>query len=128
MNNLRERIKIREEVIKEINDFLLDPGNEITNRLLEIVEKYGGPDEINRKANEARKLDNLFARLKEDKSPYLKDLEWLTEQRESGAFIKLADYRKKILAHGFSYIDLLLPKPFFALFYRANVSVFHEDS
>ncbi len=99
MNNLRERIKIREEAIKEINDFLLDPENELINKLLETIEKYGGPEEINRKAREARKLENLLARLKEEKSPYFKDLEWLTEQRESGAFIKLADYRKKILGN-----------------------------
>jgi hypothetical protein len=97
MNNLRERITIREDVIEEINDFLLDPGNGLINKLLEIVRGYGGPEEINRKANEARKMENLLARLEEEKSPYRKDLEWLTEQRESGAFVKLADYRKKIL-------------------------------
>lgn len=97
MNNLQERITIREDVIKEINDFLLDPGNGLINKLLEIVERYGGPEEINRKANEARKMENLLAHLEEEKSPYLKDLEWLTEQRESGAFVKLADYRRNIL-------------------------------
>ena len=97
MNNLLERITIREDVIEEINNFLLDPGNELINKLLEVVERYGGPEEINRKANEARKMENLLARLEEEKSPYRKDLEWLTQQRESGAFVKLADYRKKIL-------------------------------
>lgn len=48
-------------------------------------------------AREARKLENLLARLKEQGSPYLADLEWLTEQCDRGAFIKLVDYRKKIL-------------------------------
>jgi hypothetical protein len=97
MSDLRERLKISEERLREVNDFILDPENELINSLLEIVEKYGGPEEINRKADDARKLENLLGRLKEEKSPYLKDLQWLTEQRDSGAFIKLGDYRKKIL-------------------------------
>ena len=97
MSNLREQLKISEERLREINDFILDPENELINSLLELVEKYGGPEEINRKATEARKLENILTRLKEEKSPYLADLQWLTEQRDSGAFIKLADYRKKIL-------------------------------
>jgi len=97
MADLRERLKINEERLKEVNDFILDPDNELINRLLEIVEKYGGPEEINRKANEARKLENLLTRLKEEKSPYLADLEWLTEQRDSGTFITVSDYRRKIL-------------------------------
>ncbi len=97
MSNLRERLKISEERLREVNDFILDPENELINSLLEVVEKYGGPEEINRKADDARKLENLLGRLKEEKSPYLADLQWLTEQRDSGAFIKLGDYRKKIL-------------------------------
>jgi len=97
MSNLRERLKISEERLREVNDFILDPENDLINSLLEVVKKYGGPEEINRKATEARKLDNILTRLKEENSPYLADLQWLTEQRDSGAFIKLADYRKKIL-------------------------------
>jgi hypothetical protein len=97
MSNLRERLKISEERLREVNDFILDPENDLINSLLEVVKKYGGPEEINRKATEARKLDNILTRLKEEKSPYLADIQWLTEQRDSGAFIKLADYRKKIL-------------------------------
>lgn len=97
MTDLRERLRISKERLKEINDFILDPNNELINKLLEIVEKYGGPEEINRKAHEARKLENLLARLKQESSPYLADLEWLTQQRDTGAFVKISDYRKKIL-------------------------------
>ena len=97
MTDLRERLRISEERLKEINDFILDPNNELINKFLEIVEKYGGPEEINRKAHEARKLENLLARLKQENSPYLADLEWLTQQRDAGAFVKISDYRKKIL-------------------------------
>lgn len=97
MSNLRERLAISPERLKEINDFILDEDNKLVSDLIEIVEKYGGPEQINRKASEARKLENLLDRLKKEDSPYLADVEWLKEQCDSGAFIKMADYRKKIL-------------------------------
>jgi hypothetical protein len=97
MTDLRERLRISEQRLKEVNDFILDPNNDLITRFLEIVDKYGGPEEINKKANEARNLKNLVDRLKEEGSPYLADLKWLTEQRDAGAFIKIGDYRNKIL-------------------------------
>jgi hypothetical protein len=97
MSNLRERLIIGPERLKEINDFMMTEENKLVGDLIEIVEKYGGPDEINRKANEARKLENLLGRLKKEDSPYLSDVEWLMKQCDSGAFIKMADYREKIL-------------------------------
>ena len=83
----------------EINSFLLNPNNEWISGLIEIVEKFGGPEEINRKAKEARKLDNLMERLKQQRSPYLENLEWLVAQRDKNAFINITDYRKKILGN-----------------------------
>ena len=62
-----------------------------------IVERYGGPEEINRKASEARQLDNLMARLRDESSPYLADVEWLIEQRDEGAFVSMEEYRRKVL-------------------------------
>ncbi len=97
MSALKDRLRIKEENLKEINDFLLKEDNPIINGLLRIVEKYGGVDEINRKAQEARKLENLMGRLKRKNSPYVKDLEWLIEQRDRGAFISIPEYREKIL-------------------------------
>ncbi len=97
MSDLRERLRIPPERVEEINQFLLDPENELVNEFLKIVEKYGGPDEINRKAAQARDLNNLKRRLKEIDSPYLVDLQWLEEQRDKGAFVSLDNYRKKIL-------------------------------
>ena len=97
MSNLRELLKISEERVAEINALLADPSNEIVNELLEVVERYGGPQEINRKAAEARKLENLMARLAEENSPYVDGLNWLAEQRDQGAFVNMADYYKKIL-------------------------------
>ncbi len=97
MSNLRKRLTISPERLKEINDFILAEDNKLVTDLIEIVEKYGGPEQINRKASEARKLENLLERLKKADSPYLVDVEWLMEQCDSGAFIKMADYHKKIL-------------------------------
>ncbi len=97
MSDLRKRLTVSPERLKEINDFILAEDNKLVSDLIDIVEKYGGPEEINRKASEARKLENLLARLKKEDSPYLADVEWLMQQCDSGAFIKMADYRKKIL-------------------------------
>lgn len=97
MADLRQRLRISSGRLDEINNFLVDPGNPLINRLLEIVDRFGGPDEINRKAREAGSLDNLTARLKEKKSAYVADLEWLAAQRDADAFISLSDYRSKIL-------------------------------
>ncbi|QEE15590.1 hypothetical protein DSAG12_01416 [Promethearchaeum syntrophicum] len=97
MQNLIDKLKINNENVKTINNFLLDPENPLMKSVLETINKYGTPEEINRKAKEAGKLENLMNRLKAKNSPYVKDLEWLIEQKEKGAFIKLEDYYKKIL-------------------------------
>lgn len=97
MTDLRPRLQISSARLEEINSFLLDPNNPLINRLLEIVDKFGGPDEINRKALEAGSLESLMWRLKTKRSPYLADLEWLIAQRDARAFISLADYRQKIV-------------------------------
>jgi DNA-binding phage protein len=97
MTNLRENLRISQEAVEEINDFLTDPNNELINDLLAIVERYGGPEEINRKASEARRLENLMARLQDEGSPYLADVEWLMEQRDKEAFVSMEEYRQKVL-------------------------------
>jgi len=64
---------------------------------LDVIEKYGGVDEINRKGEEAGKLDTILGKLREKKSPYMKDLEWLTEKRDNNEFISIKDFRRKVL-------------------------------
>ena len=78
--------------------FLLNPDMRVVNDLLDVVAKYGTPEEINAKAAEARKLPNLLRRLKSQDSPYVKDIEWLTAQRDAGAFVTVADFRRTVLA------------------------------
>jgi len=97
LDSLGEKLRIKEDNLKEINDFLLRKDNPLTNGLFKIIEKYGGVEEINRKAKEARKLENLMKRLEKRKSPHVKDLEWLVKQRDKEAFISIPDYRRKIL-------------------------------
>lgn len=97
LGKIEERLRVNEESVREVNEFLLRKDNPLTNSLFKIVEKYGGVDEINRKAKESRKLENLIGRLEKRKSPFVKDLEWLIEQRDKNSFISISDYRRKIL-------------------------------
>ncbi|MEE8594076.1 MAG: hypothetical protein V3T03_08115 [Candidatus Bipolaricaulota bacterium] len=97
MSDLRQRLAISADHLQQINRFLTDPHSEVINDLLRIVERHGGPEEINRKADVARRLPNLMARLKESGSPYLADLEWLIEQRDAGAFVSIDGFRKDVL-------------------------------
>ena len=94
---LRDKLAISEDQLKTINDFLTNPDNALINGFMKVIDKYGGVDEINRKAREAGKLENLMGRLKAKNSPYFQDLEWLIDQRDRGTFISIADYRRKIL-------------------------------
>ena len=96
-NNIRNKLTITNRRLDEINAFLTDPDNKLVNNLLSVIDKYGGPEEINKKARESGKLENLMKKLKEKNSNYVKDLEWLIEQRDNGNFITIDEYRKKIL-------------------------------
>jgi hypothetical protein len=95
--DLRERLGIDEENLREINKFLLQKDNPLIDDVLQIVERHGGVEEINRKAKEARRIENLMGRLERRRSPFVKDLEWLTKNRDEEAFISIPEYWKKIL-------------------------------
>lgn len=97
MDDLRDRLKISNESLREINEFLLNEDNRLVNGLLEIVDEHGGVDEINRRAREAGRIDSLVGRLENDRSPFVRELEWLTKQRDKRAFISIPDYRRKAL-------------------------------
>jgi hypothetical protein len=97
MAHLRDALKIPVDRLDMINQWLTDPNNELINQMLKVVERYGGPAEINRKASQARELGNLLARLNDEKSPYVKDLDWLTEQRDKGSFVSMEEYYSRVL-------------------------------
>ncbi len=94
---LRERLRIPPDRLDAINALLLDPGAKVINDLLDVVARYGTPEEINARAAEARKLPNLLARLEAAGSPYLQDVKWLMAQRDAGAFVSVAEYRRAVL-------------------------------
>src|SRR5450759_704304 len=107
-DELRARLHIPQERLDAINSLLLDPESQVVNDLLDVVAKYGSPEEINARAAEARQLPNLLARLRAEDSPYLADVEWLAAQRDAGAFVSEAEYRRSVLgerAAGMSFKD-----------------------
>jgi hypothetical protein len=102
---IRQLLKIPSERLDAINAILLDPDLRVVNDFLSVVEKYGTPEEINRKAGQASQLPALLKRVQETKPDYLKDLEWLEGQRDRGAFISIPDYRRKVLGERADSLD-----------------------
>ena len=96
-NDIRKKLSIEKNRLDEINNFLLDPNNKIINEFISIVEKYGTPSEINKKSQNARNIENLMNRLSEKNSPYIRDLEWLINQKENNSFVSIDEYRRNIL-------------------------------
>lgn len=96
-NQLRALLEIPYERLDEINAVLLDPNSKVVNNFLDVVKKYGTPDEINQKAAHARQLPVLLERVKEVNPNYMGDLNWLQEMRQQEKFISVADYRRKVL-------------------------------
>ncbi|MBY8984232.1 MAG: hypothetical protein KGD65_04120 [Candidatus Lokiarchaeota archaeon] len=105
MFDLREKLKISENALNSLNNFILDKNNPLINNLIQIIEKYGGIDEINDKAREASNLDNISHKLENKNPDYLKDIEWLIEQRDRNSFINILDYKKQILGNRFNEIN-----------------------
>ncbi len=95
--NLRRRLEIPPDRVDALNAVLLNPDMRVIEDFLAVVEKYGTPEEINAKAAAARQLTVLRERVRERSPAYLDDLDWLVEQRDRGAFITVADYRRKVL-------------------------------
>jgi hypothetical protein len=96
-DNLRDLLRIPTSRLEDINAVLLDPNTIAINDFLEVVAKFGTPEEINRKAAQAREMSALRQRVEDTHTAYLADLDWLIEQRDAGAFITISDYRRKVL-------------------------------
>lgn len=105
MENLRKKLKIPEHAIKEINAFILDEENVLINDLMEVIEKYGGVEEINKKAKEARDLDSILHRLDNKFPEKAEDLRWLIKQRDKNKFISVPDYKRKVLGNNVNQMD-----------------------
>jgi len=94
---LRSRLEIPYENLQAINQVLLNPDERVINDLLDMVLRYGTPEEINAQARQAGELSALLERLRRVRPDYLADLEWLDEQRWRNHFISLDEYRHKVL-------------------------------
>ncbi len=95
--DIRALLQIPSTRLDAINQILADPDMKIINDFLDVVAKYGTPEEINAKAEAARQMPVLREKVAKIKPEYLKELDWLQEQREKGAFISIDEYRKKVL-------------------------------
>jgi hypothetical protein len=95
--DLHDRLAIPGERLADLNALLLDPGTRVVSDLLDVVARYGTPEEINAKAAAAGALPALLAKVRDAHPEHLADLEWLTEQRDRGAFVSIADYRRGVL-------------------------------
>lgn len=94
---MHESLEISAKSLEAINAFLGDDKNPLVNDIRELVNSYGGVEAINQKARAARQLDRQLERMSKEASPFLKDIQWLLEQREKGAFIPKKNYYEKIL-------------------------------
>ncbi len=99
MTNLKEMLKIKTKDLDIINQLITNPDNKQVGKLCDLIEKFGGAEAINKKAELARNPETLMQRLKDINSPYVADLEWLMEQRDNKAFISMAEYCKSILGN-----------------------------
>lgn len=96
MENHGAKLKIEQRDLDVVNQMLAAPDNKVVQDLIGLVEKFGGAEEINRRAEAARDPESLMGRLKEISSPYVADLEWLMEQRDKKAFVPMADYYQSL--------------------------------
>jgi hypothetical protein len=97
--SLRSLLAIPHDRLEAINEVLLDPDSQVMNDFLELVARYGTPGEINAKHAESRKLESLLRKVETRTPAYVDDLKWLMEQRERGAFVSVAEYRRQVLGH-----------------------------
>ena len=96
--------------LDELNAYLDAPDAGLLADLRAVVAKYGTPVEINRKARAAGQLPALLERVRAAAPQHLEALAWLEEQRDRGAFVSVADYRRAVLgdrADGMAFDDSL---------------------
>lgn len=107
-DQMRELLRIPYSRLDDINAVLLNPDMRVVNDFLAVVAKYGTPEEINRKAAQARQLPNLLKQVEQTHPAHLADLRWLQEQVQRGGFISIPDYRRRVLgsrADSTNFID-----------------------
>jgi hypothetical protein len=94
---LIQKMHIPPGCIDKINDAIFNPDQQVIKNFLDVVLKYGTPDEINARATEAGRLSSLEAQVARVHPEYLEDLSWLQEHVERRSFIRISEYRRNIL-------------------------------
>ena len=72
--DLLQKLCIPLERLEEINSALFKPDQQVIYDFLDVVERYGTPEEINQKAQAARQLPVLYERVRQVHPEYLKTL------------------------------------------------------
>ena len=96
----RKLLEIPRDRLAAINAVLLDPRSGVMQAFLDVVDKYGTPEEINRKHGESRQFGSLLRQVQAARPAHVKDLLWLQEQVNEARFITVQDYRRSILGAG----------------------------
>jgi len=99
---LLRRLHLDPQRLQAINEALFRPDARAMSELLDVIEKYGSPEEINQRAAQAGRLESLEARVRQVRPEYLADLDWLKEQVKVGGFTRISEYQKKILGEKFA--------------------------
>jgi hypothetical protein len=102
MAKLLKQLTIPKDRLKAVNDVFVNGDMEVMKDFMDVVAKYGTPEEINKKHIKARKFKNLLKIVQERNPKAVDDLNWLIEQRDGGAFTSVADYRRKVLGDAVS--------------------------
>jgi len=95
--DLLKRLRLDSDNLEAINAVLLNPDQRVMAEFLDVVLKYGTPEEINAQAKEASQVPVLLNHVRRLHPEYLLDLDWLKEKRDQKAFISIAEYRRRIL-------------------------------
>ena len=64
MTTYRELLTIPNSQLDAINAVLLNPQTRVIDQFLEVVSRYGTPEEINRKHRESRRYEALCEKIK----------------------------------------------------------------
>lgn len=94
---LQERLRISPDKLNLINSVLTDGDTQVIADLLDVVDRYGTPEEINQKAIQAGNLSHLLQQAEQISPAYLEDLHWLQQQVQAGSFVSVDQYQYQVL-------------------------------
>lgn len=93
---MKTALEIDRSALDSLNAFLGCDDNPVIDDLRKIIDRHGGADAINKAAAENGRLETLLRKVKKQNPKYADELAWLAEQKESGNFISIDEFRKKI--------------------------------